>query len=101
MVNNLNTYLKTAPREFKGGPVNHIICGDGTVLSVQASEYSYCHPRNNTGPWTRVEVMFCSKNIKPIHFEVIEEDANIGGFIPIEDVAREILARGNAQLTPR
>lgn len=25
-------------------------------MSVQASEGNYCNPRNNTGPWTEVEV---------------------------------------------
>lgn len=95
----LNRYLQTAPREFQGGPVKHITCRDGTVLSVQASEFSYCSPRNNAGPWKTVEVMFCNKNDKPIYFTVAPDDSYIGGYIPIEDVAKEILARGNARLT--
>jgi len=95
----LNLYLQTAPREFAGGPVPHITCRDGTVLSVQSSEFAYCSPRNNAGPWKTVEVMFCSKNDEPIYFTIDPGDFNIGGYIPIEDVAKEILARGNARLT--
>lgn len=99
VVENLNQYLQSAPRQWPGGPVPHITCRDGTVLSVQASEYSYCYPRNNTGPWVKVEVMVCSKKTKPIHFVVDPDDSNIGGYIPIECVAKEILTRGNACLT--
>lgn len=32
-----------------------LVCKDGTKLSVQASEYHYCEPKNNTGPWTAFE----------------------------------------------
>lgn len=31
-------------------------CADGTSLSVQASEGHYSSPREDTGPWTHVEV---------------------------------------------
>lgn len=35
-----------------------IKCKDGISLSVQASRYHYCTPRDNTGPYTHVEVGF-------------------------------------------
>lgn len=35
-----------------------ILCEDGTVLSVQASQYHYCSPREDEGPYSRVEVGF-------------------------------------------
>ena len=31
-------------------------CADGFNMSVQASRYNYCSPRDNTGPWDSVEV---------------------------------------------
>ena len=37
-----------------------IICNDGFSVSVQASEFHYCLPRNNDGPHTHVEVGFPS-----------------------------------------
>jgi len=32
-----------------------LVCKDGTKLSVQASEFHYCDPKNSTGPWTAFE----------------------------------------------
>lgn len=45
----LTTMKPLAPR---------ILCEDGTVLSVQASQYHYCSPREDEGPYSRVEVGF-------------------------------------------
>lgn len=97
MVNNLNRYLQTAARSVLFGPADHIACRDGTVMSVQANPFTYCKPRNMVGPWTHVEVMMIDKTVQPIHFQVDVD--GIGAYIPIECVAREILARGNAVLT--
>lgn len=33
-----------------------LVCKDGTTLSVQASIFHYCIPRDNVGPYTCVEV---------------------------------------------
>ena len=37
-----------------------IECADGVTLSVQASAFHYCTPRNDIGPWTEFEVGFPS-----------------------------------------
>jgi len=37
-----------------------ITCKDGTTLSVQASSFHYCSPKNDEGPYTCVEVGFPS-----------------------------------------
>ena len=37
-----------------------IVCADGFDLSVQASEFHYCSPRDDDGPYTKVEVGFPS-----------------------------------------
>ena len=42
-------------------PMPRVICKDGATLSVQAGEYLYCTPRNNSGPWGKVEVGFPSE----------------------------------------
>ena len=44
-------------------PVSAITCRDGTRFSVQASDFTYCKPRNNTGPWTHVEVMTLTDDV--------------------------------------
>jgi hypothetical protein len=38
-----------------------IICENGFSMSVQASEFNYCSPKNNDGPYSRVEIGFPSK----------------------------------------
>ena len=88
----LNDYLMKSKREFLYGPVPHITCRDGTVISVQAGGFHYCRPKSIKGPWTHVEVMMMSSTT-PVHFDYPECD--VAGYVPIESVAREILSRGN------
>ena len=38
-----------------------VVCGDGFNMSVQASESHYSEPRNNTGPYSEVEVGYPSQ----------------------------------------
>jgi len=90
IVMHLNNYLMKSKREFLYGPVPHITCRDGTVISVQAGGFHYCRPKSIKGPWTHVEVMM---DTDPIHFE--SDDGGIAAHVPIEAVAREILSRGN------
>jgi hypothetical protein len=35
-----------------------VVCADGFSVSVQATEYNYCTPRDSTGPWSSVECGF-------------------------------------------
>lgn len=104
IVADLQQHLQTAEIHDLGGghsmrlPVAHITCRDGTVFSVQASEFTYCTPRNNTGPWTAVEVMTITEGVTPRNWTHDAGD-NLAGFVPIESVAKEILDRGYLQLT--
>lgn len=89
IVDDLTDHLMHSPKAWgEMGPVQSITCGDGTVMSVQASEFHYCVPRSNEGPWTAVEVMTDSGMQ---FFESPEDD--VAAFVPIEAVAREIYAR--------
>lgn len=96
MASHLNDHLKNSEREYEGGPVPYVVCRDGTIISVQVGKYHYCRPRSNQGPWTHVEVMMIS-DTTPVYFNWPVDD--VAGYVPIESVAREILARGNAELT--
>lgn len=49
-----------------------IICNDGTSISIQASEFHYCMPRNNVGPYSHVEVGYPS--VKPYFMMKYAED---------------------------
>ena len=67
-------------------PVDLVKCADGTTLSVQASEYHYCSPRDNKGPYTEVEVWCASAPVTEFDYSDDEPSA----YVPIEDVVRFI-----------
>lgn len=65
-------FAKRVHSLYKAGPgelereipnIKPIYCADGASLSVQASRFHYCFPRNNEGPYAQVEVGFPS--VKP------------------------------------
>ena len=61
---NLQKHLDTEIKIVAGYPhktlAKQITCTDGTKLSVQASRTHYCKPREDTGPYSHVEVGFPS-----------------------------------------
>ena len=59
----LNLYIAKANTVFNF-PIPRLICANGFTLSIQASKYSYCTPRSNSGPYSEVEVGFPSKKIR-------------------------------------
>lgn len=71
----------------------HVVCKDGTTISVQASAFHYCTPRNNFGPYTHVEVWCAS--VWPTEFDYDEEGPSAQ--VPIELVAQFIDAHGGFQ----
>lgn len=74
------------------GPVPAIICPDGSIISVQASQYHRCSPSQAVGPWTQVEVMTMSADFIAAYWDNIDGDPS--NYVPIEDVAKELLSRG-------
>lgn len=93
----LQRYLSTAPRRFPGGPVPAIHCRDGFHMSVQASSGTYCTPRNDSGPWSQVEIGYPNR-IEPLLFEYAETKGDwtqtVYGWVPIELVAAVIELHG-------
>jgi len=68
-------------------PVPRIECVDGFSISVQGSEYSYCSPRENIGPWYQVECGYPSAIPTEIMDYVEDSDNPTGtvyGYVPIE-----------------
>ena len=74
-----------------------IHCMDGTTLSIQTGSNLYCAPREDVGPWYKVEIGFPSR-----HFPQLDEyfDGTVGiddptggvyGYVPIE-LAEECIA---------
>lgn len=76
-----------------------IRCRDGFKVSVQASSFHCCAPRNDVGPWTEVEVGYPSQAS-----DLIAEYAENPGvptdtvypYVPVEVVEALIVSHGGA-----
>jgi hypothetical protein len=77
------------PGPVKGWAYNvrpAIICKDGFVISVQASASGhYCSPKNDTGPYSTVEVLKGGKKLFKTE-----------SFVPVRNVNRRIHRHGGA-----
>ena len=62
-------------------------CVDGTTLSVQASARHHCTPRDDTGPYTNVEVTFISR-LPPAHWHIwcSYDQGEIFSQVPVAEV---------------
>lgn len=79
-----------------------IVCADGFTMSVQASDFHYCDPRDNCGPYTTAEVGFPSA--KDPELEKFAEDPDalieggavqtVYGYVPAEVIMEVIERRG-------
>jgi hypothetical protein len=96
-------------RSLAGGPasvrfVPPLVCRDGFSMSVQASEYHYCVPRNNDGPWAAFECGFPSKPVPELREwkEELEEDAPdeecIFAYVPWSAVMLTIEKHGGCEV---
>ena len=102
---NLNEYLKKN-RDMNDRKVldnmsfpmsPRITCQDGFSLSVQATHGAYCSPRNNTGPWSAVEVGFPSAEPELIMSycgDPKKPTETVYGYVPIELVEELIEKHG-------
>lgn len=85
-----------------------LICEDGFSMYVQGNTRDYCRPHSNEGPWTHVQVAFCSSSVEQIYpfvevFDYGEDDdetipeqntQTIYGFVPVEVVDQLIQSHG-------
>jgi len=74
-----------------------IVCADGCSLSVQASEFHHCLPRNLTGPYTHVEVGFPSSPVPNSWIEYADSgeiDSDVFAYVPIKLVVDFINSHG-------
>jgi hypothetical protein len=85
-----------------------IKCRAGGSLSVQASRHHYCHPREDAGPYTQVEIMVLGgiTGVVMLLAEYhdggpIASDDNpnmsVFGFVPIEKAAMLISMNGGIE----
>lgn len=79
------------PRDV-GPAADRIECADGFSVSVQVGWSSYCTPRDNAGPWTKVELGFPSASLPPVFDEFCDDPDDprttrtVWGYVPIEMV---------------
>ena len=101
----LNEYLMSF-RDYEGFGLpdksgypraDRIVCKDGFSLSVQASQGAYCTPRDNIGPWSKVEVGFPSSAPELIGQWAEDPDHptdTVYGYVPIKLVEELIELHG-------
>ena len=76
-------------------PQNPSVDFRGGQLSIQASEYNYCHPKHDHGPYTCFEVAYLVND----SFEKIPElkepsGDDVYGYVDIKDVIQLLLSEG-------
>lgn len=74
-----------------------ITCNDDTSLSVQASQYAYCTPRYDVGPYSEVEVGFIKGTDAPESFRPYTDGkfpSDVYGYVPIDVVLAFIAEHG-------
>ena len=83
-------------RDDRVQQVPPIVCKSGLAMSVQASKYHYCSPRNNEGPWDKVEIGFPSRQLPELkeYGDGLTEDSTVYGWVPIELVEKIIEDNG-------
>ena len=78
----------------------YVICKDGFGMSIQASETSYCTPRDNEGPYTHVEIGFPNA-IESMLAGFAEDPDNptetVYGWVPVGLVKAVIIKHGGIE----
>lgn len=78
-------------------PVPRISCANGLSFSCQAGRTHYCSPRDNFGPWDKVELGFPTQRIEALANYAEEWDDptdTVYAYVPLELVAQIILDAG-------
>ena len=79
--------------------LDRIECADSFSMSVQASAFHYCSPRDSVGPWASVEIGFPSERVEEFAPYIDGESDDdmtktVCGYVPIGVVADVIDAHG-------
>ena len=77
-----------------------VVLKDGTSMSIQASKYHYCEPRDNHGPYTQVEVGFPNRLIPEILEFAEDQDSpkdTVYGYVPV-DVLNEVIKKAGGRI---
>jgi hypothetical protein len=86
-----------APRKPNEFTIPRLICADGFSMSVQASQYHYCSPREDGADWTAVEVGFPSapeEALSPYAEEPENLTGTVYGYVPLAIVEQVVADHG-------
>lgn len=96
----INEYI-AAEHAIKGDArfphARKVKCADGLTMSVQASEWHYCDPRENVGPWRTVEIGYPSEVVDELMPWVEDRTQpldTVYGCVPVDVVDAVIAAHG-------
>ena len=94
---NLNEIILKNPAIDGFREVPEVWCKDGFHMSVQASHFHYCSPRNDVGPYSAVEVGFPSRKELTL-MPYVEPHRNptqaVYGWVPVEVIEAIIEKHG-------
>jgi hypothetical protein len=77
-----------------------LVCRDGLKLSIQASSYHYCEPKNHEGPWISMELGFPSRSVPELRQwrQDLGDDFPDGecvfGWVPVDMLLKTIEKHG-------
>lgn len=74
-----------------------ITCMSGASLSVQASQYHYCTPSSNMGPYRNVEVGFLTASTELPEWFPGDYENDVAAFVPVQDVVAYINTQGGVK----
>lgn len=91
-----NEWLHTAPVFHEGGPRLRAVCASGLSLSIQASHFHYCSPKNSTAErYDSVEVGFPERGGKRARLRTVNfQDGGVAGWVPVETLNRVLKRNG-------
>lgn len=75
-------------------PNNPSVNFRGGQLSIQASEYNYCYPKHNHGPYSSFEVAYLVNNNFTKIAELPDRDDDVYGWVDLEVVIKLLLSEG-------
>lgn len=79
--------------------VPQIVCASGLKMSVQASAFHYCTPRESEGPWSTVEIGFPTERVEALmkwmeDWGDTDPTEAVYAYVPVEVVAQVIADNG-------
>lgn len=97
-----NEWLKVAPMfspQCDIGPRRRAVCKSGLSLSIQASRWHYCSPKqDNASSYTTVEVGFPERDGKPVRLRSLgpaeSRRSAVWAYVPVEALDRLLKRNG-------